>query len=109
MTSPVWLLRTLVITGVLLAACAPGAPTPTVKPTEAPKPAASPAASPSPSPSPSPVAAAAAPAAAPAALPPPGSMPAGSFMRQIQDRGKLTAGVKTDALFFGYLNPRTNK
>jgi polar amino acid transport system substrate-binding protein len=36
-------------------------------------------------------------------------MPAGSFMRQIQDRGRLIAGVRTDTLFFGYLNPRTNR
>jgi ABC-type amino acid transport substrate-binding protein len=36
-------------------------------------------------------------------------MPAGSFMRQIQDRGRLTAGVKTDVLLFGFLNPRTNR
>lgn len=30
-------------------------------------------------------------------------------MKVIQDKGKLVAGVKTDVLFFGYLNPRTNK
>jgi ABC-type amino acid transport substrate-binding protein len=36
-------------------------------------------------------------------------MPSGTFMRQIQDRGRLTAGVKTDVLFFGFLNPRANR
>jgi len=35
--------------------------------------------------------------------------PEGSFMKAIQDRGVLRAGVKQDVLLFGYLNPRTNK
>ncbi|MCC7106161.1 MAG: glutamate ABC transporter substrate-binding protein [Chloroflexi bacterium] len=48
-------------------------------------------------------------AAVAAALPAPGDMPAGSYMKQVQDRGKLNAGVKTDVLLFGYLNPRANK
>jgi polar amino acid transport system substrate-binding protein len=106
---------------VLLMACQPAPPSPTAapaKPTEAAKPAASPAASPATSPAavasppPSPAAAASpSPAASPAAvsLPPPGNMPAGSFMRQIQDRGRLLAGVRTDAVVSGFLNPRTNK
>jgi ABC-type amino acid transport substrate-binding protein len=36
-------------------------------------------------------------------------MPAGSYMRTIQDRGTLRAGVKQDVLLFGFLNPRTNQ
>jgi ABC-type amino acid transport substrate-binding protein len=44
-----------------------------------------------------------------AALPPPGNMPAGSYMRTIQERGALRAGVKQDVLLFGFLNPRTNQ
>jgi polar amino acid transport system substrate-binding protein len=32
-------------------------------------------------------------------------MPAGSFMKAIQDRGKLVAGVSQDILLFGYQNP----
>jgi polar amino acid transport system substrate-binding protein len=35
--------------------------------------------------------------------------PDDSYMKAIQDRGVLRAGVKQDVLFFGYLNPRTNK
>lgn len=41
----------------------------------------------------------------PAAMPVPGQMPAGSYMRTIQDRGRLVAGVSQDTLLFGYLNP----
>lgn len=44
-------------------------------------------------------------APAPAQLP---QFPADSYMKKIQDRGKLVAGVKTDVLLFGYLNPRSN-
>ncbi len=58
------------------------------------------------SPAASPVASAASPAASPVAS---AASPAGSFMRAIQDRGVLRAGVKQDVLLFGYLNPRTNK
>jgi polar amino acid transport system substrate-binding protein len=36
-------------------------------------------------------------------------MPAGSFMRTIQDRGRLIAGVRQDVPLFGFLNPRTNQ
>ncbi|MFN0071890.1 MAG: glutamate ABC transporter substrate-binding protein [Chloroflexota bacterium] len=35
--------------------------------------------------------------------------PDDSYMKAIQDRGVLRAGVKQDVLLFGYLNPRTNK
>jgi len=41
----------------------------------------------------------------PAALPAPGQMPAGSYLRAIQDRGRLVAGVSQDTLLFGFLNP----
>ena len=36
-------------------------------------------------------------------------MPQGSFMRSIQDRGKLVAGVSQDILLFGYQNPISNQ
>ena len=42
-------------------------------------------------------------------LPPPGQMPAGSGMRQIQDSGRLVAGVYQDVLQFGYLDPVSNQ
>jgi len=42
-------------------------------------------------------------------MPPPGQMPAGSGMRQIQDSGKLVAGVYQDVLQFGYLDPASNQ
>lgn len=45
----------------------------------------------------------------PARMPAPGAMPAGSFMRTIQDRGYLVAGVNAALLDFGYLNPTTGK
>ncbi len=41
----------------------------------------------------------------PATLPAPGQMPAGTYMRTIQDRGRLVAGVSSDTLLFGFLNP----
>jgi polar amino acid transport system substrate-binding protein len=41
----------------------------------------------------------------PATLPAPGQMPAGSYMRTIQDRGRLVAGVSADTKLFGFLNP----
>ena len=40
-------------------------------------------------------------------LPSPGAMPTGSFMGQIQARGRLIAGVSADTLLFGYRNPLT--
>jgi len=40
-------------------------------------------------------------------LPTPGDMPAGSYMRTIQDRGRLIAGVSPDTLLFGSVNPFT--
>lgn len=41
----------------------------------------------------------------PATIPAAGAMPPGSFMRRIQDRGYLIAGVNAGAYKFGYLNP----
>ncbi len=41
--------------------------------------------------------------------PAPGAMPAGTFVRTIQDRGQLVAGVSRDTLLFGYLNPASNR
>jgi polar amino acid transport system substrate-binding protein len=38
-------------------------------------------------------------------MPPPGEMPAGSTMREIQDRGYLIAGVDQDSYDWGYPNP----
>ena len=35
--------------------------------------------------------------------------PEGTSLRRIQDRGKLTVGVKYDVPTFGYLNPRNNQ
>ncbi len=40
-------------------------------------------------------------------LPAPGKMPAGSFMREIQDSGALTLGTGQDALLFSSRNPIT--
>jgi polar amino acid transport system substrate-binding protein len=37
--------------------------------------------------------------------PAPGHMPTGTFMRTIQDRGRLIVGVDQNTLLFGYLNP----
>jgi len=42
-------------------------------------------------------------------LPAPGQMPAGSYMRTIQDRGRLNAGVSPDTLLFGSVNPFTGR
>ena len=38
-------------------------------------------------------------------LPAPGKMPAATFMRTIQDRGRLIVGVDQNSLLLGYLNP----
>src|SRR5262249_50277407 len=96
---------------VLLLGCAPA------------QPAGVPVAQPRPTVQPTPVATYApvsVPAAQPAApdviasapplspLPQPGNMPGGSGMREIQDRGKLVAGVYQDVLQFGYLDPVKN-
>ncbi len=45
----------------------------------------------------------------PARMPSPGAMPAGTFMRTIQRRGYLIAGVNAGLLDFGYLKPTTGK
>jgi len=41
--------------------------------------------------------------------PAPGQMPAGSKMREIQDRGRLVVAVSGDLPLFGALNPATNQ
>src|SRR5919202_320039 len=113
----------LPLLAVLLVACSQPAATPTSAPaTSAPaaKPTTAPAASPGVSAAASPAAVASPSAAAgsadvtaslrpPASLPQPGNMPAGSFMRTIQDRGMLLAGVRQDVPLTGFLNPRTNQ
>ena len=42
-------------------------------------------------------------------MPPPGDMPAGSFMREIQDRGRLVVGVDENTLFFGAPEPHNRR
>ncbi len=42
-------------------------------------------------------------------LPPPRRMPAATFMRKIQQRGKLIAGVDMNTLRFGYRDPITQR
>jgi polar amino acid transport system substrate-binding protein len=41
----------------------------------------------------------------PTPLPPPGQMPAGTFMKRVQDAGHLVVGVDQTTYLFGYLNP----
>ncbi|MGH2942704.1 MAG: transporter substrate-binding domain-containing protein [Solirubrobacteraceae bacterium] len=41
----------------------------------------------------------------PSALPRPGRMPAGTFMRTLQDRGRFLVGVDQNSLGLGYFNP----
>ena len=43
------------------------------------------------------------------ALPPPGRMPAGSYMAEIQKRGRLVLGTSQDTLLFSSRNPFTGK
>jgi polar amino acid transport system substrate-binding protein len=43
------------------------------------------------------------------ALPPPGRMPAGSYLAQIQRRGRLLVGTSQDTLLFSSRNPFTGK
>ncbi|MDH3678936.1 MAG: transporter substrate-binding domain-containing protein [Acidimicrobiia bacterium] len=43
----------------------------------------------------------------PEPLPAPASLPAGSYMAEIQARGVLRAGVGADTLLFGFLNPQS--
>ena len=47
--------------------------------------------------------------APPATMPTPGRMPAGSYMRTIQQRGYLRAGVSADSLLLGARNPVSNQ
>jgi polar amino acid transport system substrate-binding protein len=43
------------------------------------------------------------------ALPAPRRMPAGTFMRTIQDRGRLIVGVDQNSLLLGYFNPLSGR
>lgn len=45
----------------------------------------------------------------PARMPRPGAMPTGSYMRRIQDRGRLIAGVDQNTLRLSYLDPLTGR
>jgi len=45
----------------------------------------------------------------PTELPTPGRMPRGSFMRRIEQRGHLVAGVDQNTLLYGYLDPFTGR
>lgn len=45
----------------------------------------------------------------PTSMPSPGNMPAGSYMRTIQDRGSLVAGTSQDQLLFGSRNSFTGQ
>ena len=45
----------------------------------------------------------------PASLPAPGAMPAGSYMAQIRQRGRLVVGVDQNTLKFAYFNPLDGK
>ncbi len=40
-------------------------------------------------------------------MPTPGQMPPGSYMRQIQDSGKLIAGLRSDIVLFSFIDPLT--
>jgi len=42
-------------------------------------------------------------------MPAPGDMPAGSTMKEIQDAGKLVAGVDQNTYLFGFRNPTSNQ
>lgn len=42
-------------------------------------------------------------------MPAPGSMPSGSTMREIQDRGRLIVGVSADSYLLGSRNPQTGE
>jgi polar amino acid transport system substrate-binding protein len=46
---------------------------------------------------------------APSALPRPGHMPAGTFARTIQDRGRLVVGVDQNSLGLGYFDPGSRR
>ncbi len=42
-------------------------------------------------------------------LPAPGAMPAGTYMEEIQQRGRLVVGVSSDTLLFGFRNPKSGE
>src|SRR5215208_5887698 len=45
----------------------------------------------------------------PSAMPPANQMPAATYMKTIQDRGRLIAGIDQTTLLFGVRNPRTGR
>jgi polar amino acid transport system substrate-binding protein len=97
--------RALVALGLLAAACSGPVATPTVA-------TARPAAPGSPSPASTSGAICGDPSTSlrPApAFPAPGAMPAGSYPRAVQDRGRLVAGVSGDRMLLGALDPLTNR
>lgn len=47
--------------------------------------------------------------APPATMPTPGAMPAGSTMKEIQDRGRLIVGVSADSYLLGSRNPQSGQ
>ncbi|HSO64610.1 MAG TPA: glutamate ABC transporter substrate-binding protein [Ornithinibacter sp.] len=108
--------RTLAVLAAVAATLAAGACTtagtydPTPLHTPSPPAAPSPSATPTPSPAPSGTDVVTANClksyAPPATMPAPGGdMPAGSYMREIKDRGRLVAGVSADTLLLGARNP----
>jgi len=107
--------RTLAILAVVAASLGAGActtagnydPTPLFTPSATASPSPSASTTPSPAPSGTDVATTNClqSYAPPATLPSPGRMPSGSYMRTIQDRGRLIAGVSADTLLLGARNP----
>ena len=107
--------RTLAVLTALTATLAVGActtagaydPTPLHTPSSAAAPSPSATTTPSPAPSGTDVATTNClkSYAPPATAPTPGEMPSGSYMKKIQDRGRLIAGVSADTLLLGARNP----
>ena len=102
----------ILLVSMLVAACSSAGDyetTPVPKPSETPEASAAPA--PAPAPRNSDVTTAnCLKSFAPAnALPAPGQMPGGSYMRKIQSRGRLIAGVSADTLLLGARNPISGK
>jgi polar amino acid transport system substrate-binding protein len=105
---PKWMLAWASVMALALGACG-GAP----EARSAPPPASGVSGAAAPSPSPSPAAATCGNATGSlrpdGPAPAPGTFPQGTFMRTVQDRGKLVVGVSQDTMLFGYLNPFSNQ